>query len=47
MSQYKCSKCGIAVIVIPNEEPIKPCKCDAPITAEASATTQGSGGVKI
>lgn len=24
---YKCSKCNLAVIVIPNEEPIRACHC--------------------
>ena len=46
MANYKCGKCGIAVIVTPDKEVIKPCKCEASVIAELSATTQGIGGVK-
>lgn len=42
---YKCSKCNLAVIVLPNTEPIKACKCDAPIIAEMSATVNVKVGV--
>jgi len=31
---YSCSKCGLAIIVIPNQEPIRACKCNASIIAE-------------
>ena len=44
---YKCSKCGKGVVVIPNEKPIKQCKCVAPIHCNMSATAQGQGGVKL
>lgn len=30
----------MAVIVIPEKEPIKACKCNAPIIAEATATVK-------
>jgi len=42
--KYKCSKCELAVIVT-GEEMIKACTCDAPVTAEMSATAKGTGGV--
>ena len=46
--KYSCSKCGMAVIVIPNEKPIKACKCEgATIVADMEATViRASGGVK-
>lgn len=44
---YSCSKCGLGVVVIPNQPPIKACKCKAPITASLSGTLNGVGGVKI
>lgn len=50
---YYCSKCKLAVIVLPNTEPIKPCKCNAPIIAEMKAIVyshsklnQPNGGIK-
>jgi hypothetical protein len=43
---YKCGNCGLGVIVIPNQEPIKACSCTAPITVDMSATTTGFGGIK-
>lgn len=48
MNEYSCSKCGMAVIVIPNEKPIKACKCEgATIVANMEATViRASGGVK-
>ena len=48
MNKYSCSKCGMAVIVIPNEKPIKACKCEvATIVANMEATViRASGGVK-
>lgn len=47
-SKYSCSKCGLAVIVIPNEKPIKACKCEgATIVANMEATViRASGGIK-
>lgn len=44
---YKCSKCGLSVIIIKDEKPIKACKCEASIIAEMSAVTIGKGGLKI
>lgn len=44
---YKCSECGLAVIVLPNEKPIKACKCEAPIIVEMEATATGKGGVSL
>jgi len=46
--EYSCSKCGMAVIVIPNEKPIKACKCEgATIIANMGATViRASGGIK-
>ena len=48
MNKYSCSKCGMAVIVIPNEKTIKACKCEgATIVANMEATViRASGGVK-
>lgn len=40
--RYYCSKCKLAVIVLPNKGPIKACKCDAPIFAEMSAQSKGT-----
>lgn len=47
-SNYSCSKCGVAVIVIPNEKPVKACKCEnATIIANMEATViRASGGIK-
>jgi DNA-directed RNA polymerase subunit RPC12/RpoP len=42
---YKCSKCGLEVIIIKDKEPIKACKCKASIIAEMGAKTKGSGAV--
>ena len=41
---YKCSKCGVPVLVIAGKV-IKPCKCDAPIVAEMSASAKGISSV--
>lgn len=43
---YKCSKCGMAVIVH-NGKIHKGCQCVAPVTAEMSAKADGKGGVKV
>lgn len=45
--QYKCSECNLAVIVLPNEEPIKACTCKAPIIAEMEAQATAKGGLSI
>ena len=46
--KYSCSKCGMAVIVIPNEKPIKACKCEnATVIANMEGTViRASGGIK-
>ena len=46
--KYECSKCGMAVIVIPNEKPIRACKCEgATIIANMEATViRANGGIK-
>lgn len=41
---YRCSNCQLAVIVT-EEETIKACNCEAPITLDMSATVEGRGGV--
>ena len=38
---YICSNCGLHIIVIPSEV-IKPCNCNAAITASISATVYGA-----
>lgn len=44
MINYKCSKCNLGVIVLPNQEPIKACKCDVAIIADMKAHATGHGG---
>jgi DNA-directed RNA polymerase subunit RPC12/RpoP len=44
MVNYKCSKCGLGVIILPNQEPIKACKCNATILADIKAHATGHGG---
>lgn len=44
--KYSCSKCGLAVIVIPNEKPIKACKCEAPIIASMEGTAHSVSKMK-
>jgi DNA-directed RNA polymerase subunit RPC12/RpoP len=46
--KYVCSNCGMAVIVIPNEKPIKACKCEnTTIVANMEATViRCTGGIK-
>lgn len=43
---YRCSKCGMAVIVLPDVKPIKACKCSASVIADMTAVTTGKGGIK-
>lgn len=45
--QYKCAECGMAVIVLPDEAPIKACVHDAPIIAEMEAEAVVHGGLSI
>lgn len=42
---YKCSKCGLEVIVL-KDKIIRACKCDAVVIAEASTKIKGLGKVK-
>lgn len=44
MINYKCSKCGLGVIVIPDHEPIKACNCNEAIIADIKAHATGQGG---
>lgn len=44
---YRCSKCGLGVIIVKDEKPIKACKCNAPIIVDISATATGNGGLKL
>lgn len=34
---YYCKECGLAVIVIPKQEPIRACKCNGVIIADAAS----------
>jgi hypothetical protein len=36
--KYFCSECKNLVIVLPDEEPIKICNCEAPIVADVEVT---------
>jgi len=44
--KYQCSKCKLAVIIVPNTPPIKACKCDAPIIAQMQGNMELKGGLK-
>lgn len=44
--KYKCSKCGLAIIILPEQQPIKACKCESSIIAEMTSVAQGHGGIK-
>lgn len=37
-TKYYCSNCKLSVIVLPSQEPIKACNCNAVITAEIAGT---------
>jgi hypothetical protein len=41
-----CSKCGLAVIILPDATVIKACKCEAPIIASIGSGIKSSGGIK-
>lgn len=45
--KYKCAQCGLAVIVLAGEEPIKACTCEAAIIAEMEAEATAKGGLTI
>lgn len=47
MAHYSCAACGLAVIVIEGETPIRACEHDAPIIAACVASLAGAGGVKV
>lgn len=42
---YKCSECGLAVIVT-EEEKIKACNHEAPIICEMDAVAEGRSSIK-
>jgi hypothetical protein len=42
---YYCSECGLAVIILPEKEPIKICECEAAIVANLQASLAGVGGL--
>lgn len=44
--KYQCSKCKIAVMVLPDQV-IKGCKCDAPITANMTGNVEVKGGLSV
>lgn len=46
MARYSCAACGLAVIVVAGEPPIRACDHDAPILAACAASLAGAGGVK-
>ena len=46
LPEYYCGKCKMAVIVIPNEKPIKACKCEAPIIASMEGTAHSVSKMK-
>ena len=43
---YYCSNCKTAVIVVPNEKPIKACNCSAPIAANMEGTVYSVAKMK-
>jgi hypothetical protein len=43
---YYCSKCKMAVVVLPNQKPIKACKCVAPIHTNMEATVYAVSKMK-
>lgn len=40
ITTYSCSKCELAVLVLPDQEPVKGCKCEAPVIAHCSANVK-------
>lgn len=45
--KYYCAECKLAVIVLPDTEPIKACKCEAPIVAEMEARLDAGAEIKV
>jgi hypothetical protein len=45
--RYYCSKCKLAVIVLPNFEVIRACECGVAIYAEMSAQPKGISNVRV
>lgn len=43
---YRCSVCGMSVIVVPPEPPIRACTCVGPIIAEVSSTLVGDSTMR-
>lgn len=41
---YRCSKCSLPVVVLPNLI-VRQCECVAPIIAEMQSVLAGKGGV--
>lgn len=44
--KYKCEKCGMGVLIFKDKEPLKPCKCDAPIIVNVKATVKATSSLK-
>jgi DNA-directed RNA polymerase subunit RPC12/RpoP len=44
--EYKCESCGINVLIFKDKEPLKPCKCDAPIIVNVKATVKSTSSLK-
>jgi len=49
---YKCSKCGLGVIVHDGKggilpQPIRACKCNAPINVDMNSNVQGGSTVGV
>lgn len=44
---YRCSSCGLAVIVLPDHEPIRACLCDGTIVCELQANLAGMSDVGV
>jgi hypothetical protein len=43
--KYYCSKCKLAVIVLPGKEPIRACNCNTTIVAEMKAQPKGTSKI--
>lgn len=46
MSKYRCKECGTEVIIILGEQPIRYCKCDAPIIVDMESSINIEGNIK-
>lgn len=45
--RYRCSACGLGVIVLCVEHVIRACRCNAPIAATMTCEMKGAGGVRV